>query len=151
MFRSEDIELLEVTVSSDSAWDVLNTMATKKLCMQGGQPREVLHDKGVQHMLKACSETEDKINFILETAKVYNIQGLQLSNDPTRTIQQIQEDEEKVHSNRKADQIFDDIRNDVDQRYSTLKALVENFEEQLTLMDNKKQELAIIKKRCRTF
>ena len=102
-------------------------------------------------MLKACSETEDKINFILETAKVYNIQGLQLSNDPTRTIQQIQEDEEKVHSNRKADQIFDDIRNDVDQRYSTLKALVENFEEQLTLMDNKKQELAIIKNVAELF
>jgi len=102
-------------------------------------------------MLKACSETEDKINFILETAKVYNIQGLQLSNDPTRTIQQIQEDEEKVHSNRKADQIFDDIRNDVDQRYSTLKALVENFEEQLTLMDNKKQELAIIKNVAQLF
>jgi len=102
-------------------------------------------------MLKACSETEDKINFILETAKVYNIQGLQLSNDPTRTIQQIQEDEEKVHSNRKADQIFDDIRNDVDQRYSTLKALVENFEEQLTLMDNKKTRTSYHKKRCRTF
>lgn len=132
MFRSEDIELLEITVSEDSAWEVLNTMATKQLCMMGGQPREVLHDKGCQNMLKACSETEDKINFILETAKIYNIQGLVTSNHPTKTIEQIQQDEEKIAQSRKADQIFDDIRQDVDQRYNSLKVLVENFEEQLT-------------------
>lgn len=132
MFRSEEIELLEVTVNQDSAWDVLNTMATKQLCMMGGQPREILHDKGVQNMLKACSETEEKINYILETAKMYKIQGLVKSNHPTRTIQQIQEDEEAKNSNRKADQIFDDIRQDVDRRYQLLKNLVDGFEQQLT-------------------
>ena len=145
MFRSEEIDLLEITISEDCAWDVLNTMATKQLCMFGGTPREILHDKGIQNMFKACNETEEQINYILETAKTYNIQGLVKTAHPTKTIQMIQEEEKNKHSNRKADQIFDDIRSDVGQRYTTLKSFVENFEEQLTLMDNKKQELAIIK------
>jgi len=144
MLRSEIMDLLEITVNEDSVWEVFNCIATKQLAMLGGEKRDSIWDRGVLNVMKSCQETQEQIRYIIEKADEYQIQGYVTTNDPTATIKSIQQNQKNTKSSRSADQIFEDIRNDMNKRYGTLKALIENFDEQISIMETKKQELAIL-------
>lgn len=63
----------------------------------------------------------------------------------------MQDNDRSAKTNVKAEKIYEELRNNLDERYNNLKQFVNNFNEQISIMETKKQELAILTNIDRMF
>ena len=75
MFRSEDMSLYEVTVNTESTWDLLNTFGLSQKVMFAGTPREIVNDKNAHNQLRQCDELCNKLEFIKSKAEFFEVTG----------------------------------------------------------------------------
>lgn len=74
LFRSEDMELFEITIPKDNAWDIMNELGSLN-CMHfiDLNKQEQVFNLTFAPIIKRCEETERRIAFLENECKRYKI------------------------------------------------------------------------------
>lgn len=86
MFRSEDVNLYEITIPEESKWDVLNSIGTHKRAMFAEESEDKNMNNMISGRIKACDELQQKLYNIIQKGEFFNINGIVRSRNDTKVL-----------------------------------------------------------------